>query len=63
MVALFIQGFFFIFIKKFFTSIYLYVILYMWSDKGKELKERRMVNEPQKKQSQSRTGKHLLRDC
>ena len=55
MVALFIQGFF-IFLKKFFTCIYMYAILYMWSDKGKELKERRIVNEPQKKQSQSRDG-------
>lgn len=53
MEALFIRAFF-IFLKKFFTSIYVYVILYMWSVKDKELKERRIVNEPQKKQSKSR---------
>nr|DAG24558.1 MAG TPA: hypothetical protein [Caudoviricetes sp.]DAJ89673.1 MAG TPA: hypothetical protein [Caudoviricetes sp.] len=28
-----LSGLFFIFLKKFFTSIYLYVILYMWSER------------------------------
>ena len=56
-------GLFFIFLKKLITCTYMYVILYMWSDKGKELMERRIVNEPQKKQSESRKGQCLLRDC